>query len=424
MQFAPKSLFGRFFLIIVIPIIILQIITTYIFYQRHWDNVSERMKNNVINNISVITTFYGEGDTKRAMQLSRIYQTYISFHPNSKIKDHLKLPLSTDGDLIDFKNHIAEKFPNVEVFYFNSKSDISVLIEVSGGVLKFDFSNKKIQSPTTLIFILWVFGSAFLLLGIAIVFMKNQVRSIMNLSIVAERFGKGLESPRFNPSGAKEVKKAGWAFIRMQRRIKRQIQHRTELLSHISHDLRTPLTRIKLALEMMKEAKKDESLKSDIKEMEVLISSYLDFAKEEGNEENKHINLEEYIGKITKKFKSNKLRVINRCPDLNIYIKKEALKRAINNLINNALKHCKNEVKLTLKQKEYNLFFIVEDDGNGIPKKHWKTVFKPFFKTDNSTEGYGLGLAIVKTIVYNHGGIIKLDQSSLGGLKVVIKLPI
>jgi two-component system osmolarity sensor histidine kinase EnvZ len=382
------------------------------------------MKANLIGDIKAITYFYNMHEHNSANKLAYIQQIDFVILSKKKISNLIEYPLLSDRDLKKFRKQLAAEFQGVEAFYTNDRSDITILLPVNDDVLQFTFSNKKIQSPTTLVFILWVCVSAFLLLTISIIFMKNQVRAIMNLSEVAERFGKGLESPRFKPSGATEVKKAGWAFLRMQRRIKRQILHRTELLSHISHDLRTPLTRIKLSLEMIKETKKDENLKTDIKEMETLISSYLDFAKEEGNEENKKVLLEDYILRIVKPFNNKKIKLINHCRSIEVFIKKEALKRALNNLINNALKHCKSIVKITLKEHDYNLFVIVEDDGNGIPKKYWKSVFKPFYKISSESDGYGLGLAIARTIVYNHGGTIKLDKSSLGGLKILIKLPI
>jgi two-component system, OmpR family, osmolarity sensor histidine kinase EnvZ len=425
MNLAPKSLYSRFLLIIVLPIIILQLITTYIFYQRHWDNVSERMKFSLIGNFTAIISLVNDNELKQAENLAKLFEISIAFLKDEDMESQVQYPLYTDRDLKDFAKKTRKQIQyNSETFYINNRADIAVYFQLPKGTLHFVFSNKKIQSPTTFIFLSWVVGSATLLLLIAIVFMKNQVRSILNLASAAERLGKGLERINFKPSGATEVKKAGWAFLRMQRRIQRQIKHRTELLSHISHDLRTPLTRVKLAVAMLKDNKSSIEISKDVIEMEKLIESYLNFAKEEGNEESQLMNVVEILRQIDISTSDKKLQLKINTPLIFLYIKPQAFKRAITNLINNGLKHCKSKVIIQIKKYEHHLQISVSDDGKGIPKKYWKSVFNPFFKMHPDSEGFGLGLAIVKTIVYNHGGYIKLAKSQLGGLRVIIKLPL
>ncbi len=425
MYLAPKSLYSRFLLIIVLPIIILQLITTYIFYQRHWENVSERMKISLIGNFSALISLINDNELRQAESVSKLLDVTLTFYKEEKIYSYVHHPLLTDRDLKDFSKKIKKQIPyESETFYVNGNSEILVYFQLKNGTLELAFSNKKFQSPTTFVFISWVAGSAFLLLLIAIVFMKNQVRSILNLADAAERLGKGLERTKFKPSGATEVKKAGWAFLRMQKRIQRQIQHRTELLSHISHDLRTPLTRIKLAVAMMKDSKTSIEMSKDIIDMEKLIESYLHFAKEEGNEESQLMNLVEIIRQIKDSTKDERLYLNIHSQFAFVYIKPQAFKRAITNLINNGLKYCKSKVVINVKKMENHLSISISDDGNGIPKKYWKSIFKPFFKIDPKSEGFGLGMAIVKTIIYNHGGYIKLAKSQFGGLRVLIKLPL
>lgn len=425
MQLAPKSLFSRFLLIIVMPIIVLQLITTYLFYQRHWESVSEKMKLALIGNFAAIISLLNDNEFKQAESISRLLEVNLKFYQDGKISKYVHHPLYTDRDLKDFSRKIKKQIPyESETFYLNNKSDILVYFQLQRGTLELGFSNKKFQSPTTFVFISWVAGSALLLLMIAIVFMKNQLRSILNLATAAERLGKGLDSLNFKPSGATEVKKAGWAFLRMQRRINRQIQHRTELLSHISHDLRTPLTRVKLAVAMLKDSKSSIEISKDISDMEKLIESYLHFAKEEGNEESQLMNIIELISQIVKTTNDPRIKLKINNQFAFSYIKPQAFKRAITNLITNGLKYCKSKVVITISKRQSNLIISVGDDGKGIPKKFWKSAFTPFFKINPESEGFGLGLAIVKTIIYNHGGYIKLSRSQLGGLRVIIKLPV
>ncbi len=425
MNLAPKSLYSRFLLIIVLPIIVLQLITTYIFYQRHWDSVSERMKLSLIGNFTAIISLVNDNELRQAESISKLFEVNLTFYQNEKIGKYVHHPLFTDRDLKDFSRRIRKQISyESDTFYINNKSDILVYFQLPNGTLELQFSNKKFQSPTTFVFISWVAGSAILLLIISIVFMKNQVRSILNLAHAAERLGKGLERINFKPSGATEVKKAGWAFLRMQRRIQRQIKHRTELLSHISHDLRTPLTRVKLAVAMLKDSKSSIEISKDIIDMEKLIESYLHFAKEEGNEDSQLMNVVEILKQITESTNDHRLELKIQSQFAFIYIKPHAFKRAITNLINNGLKYCKSRVVINIKKFEDYISISISDDGKGIPKKYWKSIFKPFFKINPTSEGFGLGMAIVKTIIYNHGGHIKLARSQLGGLRVIIKLPL
>lgn len=426
MQFKPDSLFQRFFLIIVVPILILQITTSFIFYKKHWETVSDRMKEALLADFTAII-FHLKDNVKgleEAQRVATILGVKIHYHSKKQIDDIIEYPIYTDRDLNNFSKLLDEKIPyKSKVFYDKNSHMISTLFELKHGVLEFDYSHKKFQSPTISIFLSWVVGSAILLIIISVIFMKNQVRSIVNLTKAAELLGKGQEIGEFKPSGASEIRKAGFAFIRMKQRIERQINYRSQLLSHISHDLRTPLTRIKLQLAMLKDKSAAKDMQNDVAEIEQMAISYLNFAKEEGNEKPMQIDVISLISEVVENLKSPKIELNLQSNSHIMKIRRDAFSRAFTNIIENALKHCKETVLVKAYKRNNNIYISVDDDGSGIPKEEYNKVFQPFYKSSGS-KGFGLGLAIVKTIIYSHGGRIKLYRSSLGGLKMKIKLPL
>lgn len=426
MQFRPDSLFQRFFLIIVVPIVLLQITTSFIFYKKHWENVSDHMKEALMADFTAIIFHLKDNidGLDEAKRVAGILSVEIVYHKGKKIDDLLKYPIYIDRDLNKFSKLLNDRIPyKSKVYYENDGHDITTIFQLDHGVLEFDFGRKKFQSPTITIFISWVIGSAILLIFISVIFMKNQVRSITNLTTAAELLGKGQEIGEFKPSGAKEIRKAGSAFIRMKQRIERQINYRSQLLSHISHDLRTPLTRIKLQLAMLKDKKSAAKMQDDVLEIEQMAISYLNFAKEEGNERPMKIDVIKLIKDAAESFKSPKININLQIDSHEMKVRRDAFYRAFSNIIENALKHCRKQVLVKAYKRNSNIYLSVDDDGPGIPKDDYKKVFQPFYKTEGS-KGFGLGLAIVKTIIYAHGGRIKLYRSELGGLKMKIKLPL
>ena len=428
MQLKPPNLFQRFLLIIVVPIIVLQLSTSLIFYKRHWENISQHMKEALIADFMAII-FYIKTDSTRlteAQDLSSILGIEISYQQRTKLKDVVKYPLLTDYDLKNFSDLLTSSLPyESEVFYSAAtKSDIITVIELEHGVIEFKFGHKKIQSPTTMIFYSWIFGISLLLILIAVVFMKNQVRSILKLAEAAELLGKGQEITSFKPSGAKEVKKAGVAFLRMKNRIARQIQYRTDLLAHISHDLRTPLTRLKLQTALLNDKTQVAEMNKDIKEMEKMIDCYLNFAKEEGNEDISKTDIVKLISKVVQSYKDERVTLILKCKSHIFSFRNNAFKRAFQNILENALKYCKSKVVVKIRKGAEHIYISVDDDGKGIPEDQYHKVFKPFYKINEKSSGFGLGLAIVKSVIYSHGGRIYLSKSELGGLKMKIKLPL
>ena len=255
---------------------------------------------------------------------------------------------------------------------------------------------------------------------------KNQTRPITNLARAAERFGKGEDIEEFKPSGALEIRQAGHEFDKMRKRIERHLNQRTEMLSGISHDLRTPLTRMKLQLAFLKDKDAVDKLTDDINEMEKMLNEYLQFTSSSYVEKDEMFNLSELIEEIIKKY-NNKNISHNLIPRIYINGRKNLINRSLNNLIDNGLKYA-NKVEISLNKKNTNLFIIIDDDGPGIPKKEHENVFKPFYKMDkgrnDSKSSVGLGLSIASDIIKSHGGNIMLEKSKFNGLRVKIFLPV
>lgn len=425
MDLVPKSLFHRFLLIIALPVVILQIITAYIFYERHWETVSQRMRESLIAEIKVMNSLAEASSIESIKSIATVLHFKYAYYPDKKIDQFArKHSLRLDLKFGNLDNDLRVNFPKA-VYKVDKSGDITIYIPIKSGIAAYEFSPKKVLSPTTWIFTLWMVGSSILLLLIAIVFMKNQVRPILNLATVAEEFGKGREVGIYKPSGASEVRKVGLAFINMKKRIYRQINYRTELLNHISHDLRTPLTRLKLTASMLKNEQSKEAIIDEVDHMKNMINSYLNFAKDEGNEETLSHNIVLLIKELVTNFKSSKIEFSCKRKNIEFKFRRDSIRRALSNLLENALKYSKSKINIRLKKLPEYVMIVIEDDGKGIPKKYYKDVFKPFFKLDEKSESFGLGLSSVKSIVYSHGGSIKLTRSSaLSGLKVVIRIPL
>ncbi|OPZ76073.1 MAG: Osmolarity sensor protein EnvZ [Alphaproteobacteria bacterium ADurb.Bin438] len=328
------------------------------------------------------------------------------------------------GFFKSLKQHIEHDFEIMPEKYENS---ITLHILTKKGVLEICASKRKFFSLTTNTFLIWIFIAAVILFGIASIFLKNQVKFVSKLSIAAERFGKGQEIGDFKPQGADEVRQAGLAFLQMKNRIQRQISERTMMLAGISHDLRTPLTRMKLQLAMMS-GEDVEGLNLDIAEMEKMVDGYLAFIKGGGREGSEIIEFSPYIEEIVTKFKKNGCNIDLSIEDnVNVKIRQSDLSRAISNIINNADKYGKT-ISVIVRKEDETLNIIIMDDGPGIPYLSREDVFRAFYRIDESrnkeTGGVGLGMTIARDTVLAHGGDIILDDSPLGGLKVTIIIPI
>lgn len=322
---------------------------------------------------------------------------------------------------------ILESYYTVNVDF--EEKWVEVRTQTQKGILNVSLPQKRLFSSTTYIFLLWVFFVSILFLIIAVLFMRNQIRPIRRLATAAERFGKGIEKHRFKVEGAKEVRQAGNAFLEMKERIRRQVSQRTDMLAGVSHDLRTPITRLKLQIAMLGDGPDIYEMKRDIDDMERMIDGYLNFVRGEGKEETTDVDIAGLINEIATDTKRQGISIDIKLNDIKavIPIRKTALKRSLMNILGNAKKHA-NHIWIDLSLKEDNkLRIVIEDDGIGIEEDQMDDVFKPFYRVDISrnaeTGGIGLGLPIAKDIVNAHGGEIFLQKSRYGGLAVVITLP-
>lgn len=406
---------------ILLPIIIIQMVTIIIFYERHWENVSNHMENYLIAEIKTIIKYYTKYSVQNSV-LKDLNQLDLKItlldHPNTYKK-------VTDSTLEHFQKKLKANLNYAsKVFYINNKSQIRGLVFlVKNKTLQIDFSSKRIKNQTTYIFVIWIVTTSVLFGLISLLFMQNQVRSIIKLTKAAKDFGQG-KVHYFNPSGAKEIRSLGISFLKMRKNIERQIKYRTELLAHIAHDLRTPMTRIKLKLALLEKSQAIENINKNIDKMDDMIKSYLDFAKQEGNEENKKYNVIPIVKNVVDLFNDKRITFNTDSRDTEMYLKGNAIERALNNIIDNALKYTSTLVNIDLFTNKERVLIHIDDDGSGIAEENYKGAFEPFNKLSSPyQEGHGLGLAIAKNIINAHGGKVLLAKNQYGGLRVVVKLP-
>ena len=313
-------------------------------------------------------------------------------------------------------------------YWFNTtkyKEVVEVRVKANDQTIQFLFPREKIAASSVRLFILWITLPSFVLILIAIIFLKNQTRPIVNLAKAAERFGKGHYVNEFRTSGASEIRKASYEFDRMVKRINRHLNQRSEMLSGISHDLRTPLTRLKLQIEMLNQKDMSEKMSKDIDEMEKMLNDYLQFAKTQVQENSVAIDINEFFEEIVKNTNNKNLH-FKKCEEIILVARKNALKRCFDNFIQNGLSYGKN-VYININKTSNRLLVLIEDDGPGIPEEEYRNVFKPFYRLDKSrslnTSGVGLGLSIAEDIISSHGGNIQFSKSKYKGLQVKISLP-
>ncbi len=327
------------------------------------------------------------------------------------------------------RNLRRELKSKINEYWFNTtsyKEVVDLRIKFNDDVLQIFFPKERIQSSSIRIFALWITLPAFLLIAIAMIFLKNQTRPIIKLAEASERFGRGEDVEEYRPSGALEIRKAGWEFDRMRKRILRHLNQRSEMLSGISHDLRTPLTRIKLQLAFIKDKDIVKKLSNDVDEMEKMLNEYLQFSKSNFTEKSEKFNISELINSIVKKYENPSI-VVDQENEIFFNGRKNLIKRCLNNLIDNASNFAKN-IKVKQQKIKRNIIIFIEDDGPGIPLSEYENVFKPFYKINkgraDSKSSVGLGLSIASDIIKSHGGNIMLEDSKMGGLRVKIFLPV
>jgi two-component system osmolarity sensor histidine kinase EnvZ len=436
-KFLPTSLFGRSLLILIIPIVLIQVITAYMFFDRHWNKMTMRLAYAVAGEITVMAHAIEDGDNpekleniaKYALQsldMAVRFEKGAMLGPESKTTSIHIWESMVAQTLVNELNSSLRKPFTLDVDF--QEKWVRVAVQLTNGVLHVTLPGRRLFSSSGYIVLLWMIGSSIVLLMVSILFMRNQIRPIHKLAVAAERFGKGRDVVAFKPTGAREVRQAAQAFMDMHKRIKRQIEQRTAMLAGVSHDLRTPLTRLKLQLAMLGDGPDVEAMKNDIAEMEKMIGGYLDFVRGEGDEQPEFINIAQLLDKIISTAKRQGLDVVKTdTPEISITIRPMAFERALSNLVTNAGKYGKH-VWIGAYVENEKLELSVEDDGPGIPEHQYEEVFRPFFRVDSSrnaeTGGVGLGLPIAMDIVHSHGGKIWLEKSSRGGLNVRIRLPL
>ena len=416
-------------LIILLPNIIVQLVAVYIFYERHWSGVSKHMATALAGDIAFIVKTINDDALQRDKVLKIAGENMyldLNFYKNRKI-DESKIDISEKfGNFTSvLKSRIKNKFV---MYHLDERLNIGIDIQLDKGVLKVGISKKRVANPTTYIFVMWMTGTAIIFVVISILFMRNQVRSISEVANAADKFGKGQDCGTFKPTGATEVRQVAHAFIEMRDRIRRHIEQRTEMLAGVSHDLRTPLTRIKLQLAMMSRSKEIQELEEDITEMEKMIQGYLDFAKGKERVIDSSVNISDLLRSIVSGYRKHHKNIeLKVKAGAVMHINSNAFRRVITNILDNALRYG-DKVEISVGTSEKNMIIMVDDNGSGIPADKRELAFKPFYRLDKSRHlesgSTGLGLAIAKDIVVGYSGNISLDESPMGGLRVVIKLPL
>ena len=426
----PKRLFYRALLIVAVPVLVLQLVITIVFFDSLWIKTNKGMTRALINEINLFVEVYGNEETNKD-ELKNLFSLFIDLNielvKNKNLENKYTERWFSPIDRT-LRRELKSSF-GTEEFWFDTtsyKELIDLRIKYQDGYFKFLVPRDRVTSSSARIFALWITVPAIIMVIISLIFLKNQTRPITNLARAAERFGKGEDVDGFRPSGALEIRQAGHEFDKMRKRILRHLNQRTEMLSGISHDLRTPLTRMKLQIAFIKDKDLAAKLAEDINEMEKMLNEYLQFTSSSYVEKDKMFNLSELIEEIVTKYDNENIQK-DLLPRIYINGRKNLINRCLNNIIDNALKYG-NKVQIKLNKENTNIFIIIDDDGFGIPKEEYENVFKPFYKIDkgraDSKSSVGLGLSIASDIVRSHGGNIILDKSKMNGLSVKIFLPV
>ena len=425
----PKQLFYRGLLIVATPIIILQITILIVFFDSLWIKTNKGMTRSLVSEIVTIIDIYNNESHYNKQMVTDLYNQNFNF--SVRFLENEKLPdIKVERWFSPMDRTLRRELkPKFNEYWFNTmthKEIVDLRIKFRDGVLQIFFPKERIQASSIRIFSLWITLPAFLLILVAMIFLKNQTRPIIKLAEASEKFGRGEDVEEFRPSGALEIRKAGYEFDRMRKRIIRHLNQRSEMLSGISHDLRTPLTRIKLQLALIKDMEISKKLSGDVDEMEKMLNDYLQFSKSTFSDKTETFDISELIKSTVKKYENADISLDQ--PEKTIFNgRKNLIQRCLNNLIDNALKYA-TKVKVKLEKIRKTIVIIIEDDGPGIPASEYENVFKPFYKIDKgrseAKSSVGLGLSISSDIIRSHGGTIELRKSETGGLEVMISLPV
>ncbi len=425
----PKRLFYRSLIIVATPIILLQIIITIVFFDSLWIKSNKGMTRSLVAEVQTMFEIYKKSNEDQQQKIISLYNKNFDFVISFRDSEILPSKKAERWFSPVDRSLRRELKPVFDAYWFDTtsyKELVDLRIKYENGVLQIFFPREKISPSSARIFALWITLPGLLLIMIAIIFLKNQTRPIVNLAKAAESFGKGEFIKEFRPSGAKEIRQAAYEFDKMRKRITIQLHQRSEMLSGISHDLRTPLTRLKLQLSLLKQQDLAKKMGSDIEEMERMLNEYLEFSRYQKNEETETANLNEVIKKIVEKYEGKEINVSLE-ENLVINMRLNSFKRCLTNLIDNGLSYGK-KIEIFAKKTLNKIIILIDDNGPGIPEKEYQNVMKPFYRIDKSRgqnkSGVGLGLSIANDIIRSHGGDISLDKSPLNGLRVKISLPL
>jgi len=431
----PRRLFSRSLMIIVIPMLLLQTVVTIVFFDRHYRITTAIMTRGVVNDIAYMVMLENgqplgpERDRQRQVAAGLFGYT-AEFLAGEQLTRTVSVPntvLDRNLDFI-FTSQLAQ---GVSFDTQRYPDHVDVRMQLSDGVLRLLIPRERVTASSADIFVLWMIGSSLVLIAIAVLFLRNQMKPIERLASAAEAFGKGRPVADFKPHGATEVRKASIAFIQMRERIDRFVQQRTDMLAGISHDLKTPLTRMRLQLAMMPKDADTEAMLSDLAEMERMLNEYLEFARGEGSDVVEPADLaalaEEAVANAQRAHRAGERIKLAPLESMTIAVRRHAVVRCLTNLIDNALKYGRH-AEVSLRRAGRSVELAVDDDGPGIPETRREEAFRPFHRLDEGRNlqvgGVGLGLTIARDIARSHGGDVLLQQSAKGGLRAVIRLPI
>ena len=423
----PKRLFYRGLLIVAVPIIVLQVTISVVFFDSLWIKTNAGMTRALVSEVKTFVDAYDNDETNKDFIIV-LFKDHLGF--NIKYEQEKIIPENVPERWFSpVDRSLRRELKNKNLTYWfnttNFREVIDLRIKYGKGYFQFYIPRERLTTSSARLFGLWITLPAILMITIAIIFLKNQTRPIIRLAEASEKFGKGEDLKEFRPSGALEIRKAGLEFDKMRKRIIRHLNQRSEMLSGISHDLRTPLTRIKLQLAMIKDKTLSEKLSSDVDEMEKMLNEYLQFASTGAKEKTEMFDLSELVQNLIKKYENPNI-IQNFKNEIYYNGRKNLISRCINNLIENSLKYGK-KIEVKIEKNQDNIMISISDDGPGIPENEYENILKPFYKIDKSRSetksSVGLGLSIASDIVRSHGGDIKFSKSKYSGLEVSIFLP-